>query len=164
MLYILSDRAGLYTEPTWAFTWPAVTYREISMKYNSGQIFKPSVICNTCLWMRSYVAGKAIDYLFEILIKDRKMNILLMCMERSICEAFPLILSEKSTFFQVNMIHCITRASAIHFLPLFWWLLTLPETSTDTDSNLKLNVKFLLIRTVLYGNRNYKCLLKKVSG
>lgn len=111
--------------------------------------------------MQSYVAGKTNNYLFELLIVDRNINILLMCMERSICEAFPLILSKKSTFFQVNMIYFITRASAIHFLPLFRWLLTLPETCTDKENNLKLNVKFLLIRTVFHGNRSYKCLLKR---
>lgn len=111
--------------------------------------------------MQSYTAGKTNNYLFEHLIIDRKTNILFVCMERSICEAFPFILSKKSTFFQVNMIHFITRASAIHFLPLFWWLLTLSETCTDKENNLKLNVKFLLIRMVFHGNRNYKRLLER---
>lgn len=111
--------------------------------------------------MQSYTAGKTNNYLFEHLIVDRKINILFVCMERSICEAFPFILSKKSAFFQVNMIHFITRASAIHFLPLFWWLLTLSETCTDKENNLKLNVKFLLIRIVFHGNRNYECLLER---
>lgn len=124
--------------------------------------FKPRnrVTCNAAP-LNAELHCRQNNDLFEHLIVDRKINILFMCMERSICEAFPLILSKKSTFFQVNMIHFITRASAIRLLPLFWWLLTLPETCTDKENNLKVHVKFLLIRIVFHGNRNYKCLLKK---
>lgn len=145
ILYILFFQTELaYTEPTWAFTWPGITYRKISTNYISGQIFKPRnrVMCSTTP-LNTELCCRQNNYLFKLLIVDRKINILFMSMERSICEAFPLILSKKSTFFQVNMIHFITRASAIHFLPLFWWLLTLPEICTDKENNLKLNVKSL---------------------
>lgn len=109
--------------------------------------------------MQSYIWSKILKSIFY-----RKINILFMCMERSICEAFPLILSKKSTFFQVNVKHFITRASAIHFLPLFWWLLTLSETCTDKENNLKLNVPFLVISALSLSSRNYKHLLEMSHG
>lgn len=112
-----------------------------------------------CTFECSYNWGKILKSIFY-----RKINILFMCMERSICEAFPFIFSKKSTFFQVNVKHFITRASAIHFLPLFWWLLTLSETCTDKENNLKLNVPFLLIRALSFSSRNYKYLLERFHG
>lgn len=124
---ILLDWGGLYRTNISFYLTSSNSQKYIHIR---GQVFKPRnrVMCTAVPLVQSYIAGKTNNYFLELLMVDRKINILFMCMERSICEALPFILSKKSAFFQVNVIHFVTRASAIHFLPLFWWLLTLPET------------------------------------
>ncbi len=55
------------------------------------------------------------------------MNLLLVGVKGCVGEAFAVVLSEEHTVTQTDMIHLITRTTAVHPLPLLWRLLALSE-------------------------------------